>query len=88
MGSIPSVGSIPSAEMSDPMTQLPAGFTERPVRPDDDLAAVVDLSNAAAIAEYGVPDVDERLMREAYEDRKSTRLNSSHSSPSRMPSSA
>ena len=49
------------------MTQLPPGFSERPVRPDEDLAAVVDLSNAAAIAEYGVPDVDERLMREAYE---------------------
>lgn len=49
------------------MTELPAGFTERPVRPDEDLAAVVELSNAAAIAEYGVPDVDDRLMREAYE---------------------
>ena len=49
------------------MTELPAGFTERPVRPDEDLAAVVKLSNAAAIAEYGVPDVDDRLMREAYE---------------------
>ncbi|HEX9635126.1 MAG TPA: GNAT family N-acetyltransferase [Candidatus Limnocylindria bacterium] len=49
------------------MTELPAGFTERPVRPDEDLAAVVELANAAAIDEYGVPDVDERLMREAYE---------------------
>jgi ribosomal protein S18 acetylase RimI-like enzyme len=49
------------------MTELPAGFTERPVRPAEDLAAVVELSNAAAIAEYGVPDVDDRLMREAYE---------------------
>ena len=33
------------------MTELPAGFTERPVRPDEDLMAVVELSNAAAIAE-------------------------------------
>jgi mycothiol synthase len=49
------------------MTELPAGFTERAVRPADDLVAVVELSNAAAIDEYGVPDVDERLMREAYE---------------------
>ena len=32
--------------------------------------------------------VDLVLRREAVEDRKSTRLNSSHSSPSRMPSSA
>ena len=28
------------------------------------------------------------LLRRAYEDRKSTRLNSSHEIPSRMPSSA
>jgi mycothiol synthase len=49
------------------MIDLPAGFTTRPVRPEDDLAAVVDLCNAAAIAEYGVPDVDERLIRESYQ---------------------
>ena len=35
-------------------------------------------------AEFGVPDE----LYFQYRDRKSTRLNSSHSSPSRMPSSA
>jgi mycothiol synthase len=49
------------------MTDLPTGFIGRPVKPVDDLAAVVELCNAAATAEYGVPDVDERLMRERYE---------------------
>ena len=37
-----------------------------PVDPDTDIEALLDLSNAAAIAEYGVPDVDERLLRGAY----------------------
>jgi mycothiol synthase len=49
------------------MTDLPAGFTTRPVRPEDDLALVVELCNAAAIDEYGVPDVDERLIRASYQ---------------------
>jgi ribosomal protein S18 acetylase RimI-like enzyme len=49
------------------MTELPPGFTSRPVNPAEEVAAVVDLCNAAAIAEYGVPDVDERLISESYQ---------------------
>jgi ribosomal protein S18 acetylase RimI-like enzyme len=53
--------------MTDILADLPTGFTTRPVEPADDLAAVVELCNAAAIAEYGLPDVDERLIRESYQ---------------------
>jgi mycothiol synthase len=48
------------------MTYLPAGFTARPVRPDDDVHDLMELQNAASIADYGVGEVDERLVREPY----------------------
>jgi len=49
------------------MPDLPAGYTARPVRPDQDLAAVVEVSTAAALAEYGVTDVDEGLVARAWQ---------------------
>ncbi|MGH2455290.1 MAG: GNAT family N-acetyltransferase [Candidatus Limnocylindria bacterium] len=48
------------------MHELPAGFTTRPVRPGADIPALLDLAQVAAVAEYGVADVDERLVREAH----------------------
>lgn len=48
------------------MTDLPTGFTARPVEPDADVAALMELQNAVAIADYGVGEVDERLAREPY----------------------
>ena len=36
----------------------------------------------------GTPDIAADCLKALYEDRKSTRLNSSHASKSRMPSSA
>lgn len=48
------------------MIDLPAGWTARPVRPEADIAVLVELWNSVAMAEYGVSDVDERLVRGAY----------------------
>ena len=48
------------------MTALPPGFTARPVRPDDDVQALMRLQNAVSMADYGVGEVDERLAREPY----------------------
>jgi ribosomal protein S18 acetylase RimI-like enzyme len=48
------------------MTALPPGFTARPVQPDADIPGILELSREAAIAEYGVPDVDERMIRGGY----------------------
>ena len=48
------------------MADLPAGFTGRRVRPDDDVGDILDLLNAVAVADYGVADVDERMVRAAY----------------------
>jgi ribosomal protein S18 acetylase RimI-like enzyme len=48
------------------MPELPPGYTARPVDPDADIDAIVDLAREAAVAEYGVPDVDERMVRGAY----------------------
>jgi ribosomal protein S18 acetylase RimI-like enzyme len=48
------------------MVELPAGFSARTVRPDDDTPALLALANAAAVAEYGVADVTERMIRESY----------------------
>jgi mycothiol synthase len=45
---------------------MPPGFTARPVRPDHDIEAILELCHAAAIADLGVTDVDERMIREAY----------------------
>lgn len=52
--------------MAGPMTVLPSGFTARPVRPEGDIQGVLELCNAAAIADRGVTDVDERMVREAW----------------------
>jgi mycothiol synthase len=49
--------------MAGPMRPLPAGFSARPSQPDSDIDAIVELSRTAAIDEYGVPDVDERMIR-------------------------
>ena len=41
-----------------------------------------------SVIDYGPDAITERELASASEDRKSTRLNSSHIEPSRMPSSA
>ena len=56
---------------------------ETGVRVDD-----LDDLDADVIVVATPPGESARLLGEAEPDRKSTRLNSSHSSPSRMPSSA
>jgi ribosomal protein S18 acetylase RimI-like enzyme len=48
------------------MTELPAGYTARPVKPDQDVPALMRLQNAVSMADYGVGEVDERLAREPY----------------------
>jgi ribosomal protein S18 acetylase RimI-like enzyme len=48
------------------MSELPAGFSGRPVRPEEDLGDLVELLNAVAVADHGVADVDERTVRGAY----------------------
>jgi mycothiol synthase len=48
------------------MTRLPEGFTARPVQPEQDTAALVELMGSVAIADYGLTDVDERMVRGAY----------------------
>ena len=45
---------------------LPAGFTVRPIEPDADSEAVVEMCNAAAIAEYGTGDATLQLVRQSY----------------------
>ena len=49
----------------------------------------VDYQTARRIIDgFGLPDFGKATIREVVADRKSTRLNSSHSRLSRMPSSA
>jgi ribosomal protein S18 acetylase RimI-like enzyme len=48
------------------MPDLPPGYESRPVRPEGDVESILELCTAAAIAEHGVSDVDERMIREAY----------------------
>ncbi len=48
------------------MPDLPAGSTARPVNPKSDLRGVFEVSSAAAIAEYGVPDVSEEMIARAW----------------------
>jgi GNAT superfamily N-acetyltransferase len=48
------------------MADLPAGFTGRRIDPDQDVADILELLNAVAVAERGVADIDERLVRGAY----------------------
>ena len=54
----------------------------------DALAKLKDISAAINLSLSPTHDRIKRLEEEGYIDRKSTRLNSSHSSVSRMPSSA
>ena len=48
------------------MNALPPGFSARPVDPATDVPAIFDLCTAASIHDRGVPDVTERMVREAY----------------------
>lgn len=48
------------------MPELPPGYTARAVRPQRDVAAILDLCEAASIADLGVSDVSERMIREAW----------------------
>jgi mycothiol synthase len=47
------------------MADLPPGFRARPVDPERDFDQILDLCRAASIAEYGSPDIDERMIRGA-----------------------
>jgi ribosomal protein S18 acetylase RimI-like enzyme len=49
-----------------PLQGLPPRYTARPIDPSADLADVLDLCVAVAMHEYGSPDVDERMIREAW----------------------
>ena len=74
------------AELVKSLLLLPKGLYYRPVVVDDRniaLAGNMRLRALKYIHELGFDDLAEILR-----DRKSTRLNSSHSSQSRMPSSA
>lgn len=46
--------------------QLPAGFLARPIEPDRDAQAVLDLCTTAALAEYGTSDLTYQMARESY----------------------
>jgi len=46
--------------------ELPAGFVARPIDPDADSQAITDLSNVAAVAEYGTPDATLQMVQESY----------------------
>jgi ribosomal protein S18 acetylase RimI-like enzyme len=48
------------------MAELPPGFSSRPADPDRDVDQILDLCREAAIAEYGSPDIDERIIRGAF----------------------
>ncbi len=48
--------------MAGPMRALPPGFSARAIQPDADTEAVLELANLAAVADYGVPDTDERMV--------------------------
>ena len=49
------------------MADLPPGFSARSVVPDRDVDQILELCRAAAIAEYGSPDIDERMIRGAFQ---------------------
>src|SRR6188472_3336202 len=53
--------------MAGPMADLPPGFSARPVVPDRDVDQILELCRAAAVAEYGSPDINERMIRGAFE---------------------
>ena len=46
---------------------MPPGFHARPVDPERDVEQILELCRAAAIAEYGSPDIDERMIRGAFQ---------------------
>jgi ribosomal protein S18 acetylase RimI-like enzyme len=48
------------------MDALPAGFHARAVDPATDIPPILALCEAAAIADFGISDVNERMVREAY----------------------
>jgi mycothiol synthase len=52
--------------MTEPMSTLPSGYRARSVDPQTDVAPVLELCEAAGIADFGVSDVNERMVREAY----------------------
>jgi len=49
------------------MAELPPGFSARPVEVERDVEPILEMCRAAAIAEYGSPDIDERMIRGAYQ---------------------
>ena len=49
------------------MADLPPGFSARPVEVERDVEPILEMCRAAAIAEYGSPDIDERMIRGAYQ---------------------
>jgi diguanylate cyclase (GGDEF)-like protein len=49
------------------MAELPPGFSARPVEVERDVESILEMCRAAAIAEYGSPDIDERMIRGAYQ---------------------
>ncbi|HEY8180532.1 MAG TPA: GNAT family N-acetyltransferase, partial [Candidatus Limnocylindria bacterium] len=49
------------------MADLPPGFSARPVVPERDVDQILELCRAAAVAEHGSPDIDERMIRGAFQ---------------------
>jgi ribosomal protein S18 acetylase RimI-like enzyme len=49
------------------MADLPSGFHARPVVPERDVEPILEMCRAAAIAEHGSPDIDERMIRGAFQ---------------------
>ena len=78
-----SVTLLPPHVPHDGRSATPGGFRKRVVYLDDPFEGT-DLVGRAV----DNPTLDDAVLRAQVEDRKSTRLNSSHSGESRMPSSA
>ena len=60
------VARIQTTDYGGPVPELPEGYTARPVDPGTDVGSVYAVSSAAAIAEYGVPDVTEGMIARAW----------------------
>ena len=73
------------AEVISPDAQIQAVCADRAYDTD---ALRAELATAPTPKQAVIPPRANRRVQYAYEDRKSTRLNSSHSAKSRMPSSA
>jgi len=52
--------------MTAPMPSLPSGFAARPVNPATDVPVILELCETAALADYGVLDTTEQMVRGAY----------------------